>query len=97
MHHNPLPDVSSRYGAPMGRRSGTCINLDPAERISLQRVRLNSGGYDSGGAYWGLGAPLWCAMDHTGETVFLRARNRLAAKAHIRAEHDMPAAVRFYR
>jgi hypothetical protein len=94
---NPTPDVSSRYGAPMGRRSGTMVNLDTAERLQLQRVRLNSGGYDAGGAYWGLGQALWVAMDHTGETVFFRARDREAAKAHVVAEHDAPETVRFYR
>ena len=91
------PDVSGRYGAPMGRRSSTMPNLDPAERLQLFRVPINSGGYDSGGAYWGLGAPLWCAMDHTGETAFFRARDRAAAKAHVLGEHDSRELVRFYR
>lgn len=30
-----------------------------AQRFHLQRVRLDSGGYDEGGAYWGHGAPLF--------------------------------------
>lgn len=94
---NPTPPVSSRYGAPMGRRSATFPNLDPAERISLIRIRINSGGYDAGGAYWGIGAPLWCAMDHTGECAYFRARDRAAAKAHVIANHDTPDQVRFYR
>ena len=28
-------------------------------RISLQRIRLNSGGYDSNSRYWGIGPPLY--------------------------------------
>lgn len=94
---NATPDVSSRYGAPMGRRSGTMVNLDTAERLQLFQIRLDSGGYDAGGAYWGHHQRLYCAMDQHGETVFFRARDRDAAKAHIRAEHDAPEAVRFYR
>lgn len=95
--HNATPHVSGRYGAPLGRRSATFANLDPAKRIQLFHVPLNGGGYDRGGAYWGLGAPLWCAMDHEGETAFFRARDRAAAKAHVVAEHDTPEQVRFYR
>ncbi len=91
------PDVFSRYGAPMGRRSEAVHNLDCAQRIQLFRIRLNGGGYDAGGAYWGSGQPLWCAMDHTGETVFFRAPHRESAKWWLRDSHDTPEAVRFYR
>ena len=27
--------------------------------INVTRVRLDTGGYDTAGAYWGIGAPLW--------------------------------------
>ena len=95
MARNPTPPVSSRYGAPLGRAGCALHNLDPdAGRIYLHRVRLNSGGYDRGGAYWGLGPPLFVAMDQTGETAFLRARSRNAAKAEIL--DAMPDA-RFFR
>lgn len=30
-----------------------------AQRFYLERVRLDSGGYDQGGAYWGCGDPLY--------------------------------------
>ncbi len=58
MTHNPTPPVGSRYGAPMGRHTG---NPDPdaTRRFALQHVPIDSGGYDRGGAYWGLGAPLY--------------------------------------
>lgn len=102
--HNPTPDVSSRYGAPMGRTSdhleGLIIETSDSP-FTLQRVRINSGGYDSGGSYWGLGAPLywWSVTITEGDTVddcsgFFRARDRNAAKAHIRASHPK---ARFFR
>lgn len=73
----------SQYGAQMGRRE---YNKPPQKKIvSLFEVRLDSGGYDNGGAYWGIGERLWCAMadeDSTGEEqyrAFTRAHNRKAA------------------
>ena len=68
-------------------------------RFSLQRVRLDHGGYDDGGAYWGAGAPLYRYAPteaRNGECPegFLRAAVRAAAKAQILARY--PAA-RFYR
>lgn len=88
-----LTNVSSPLGAPFGRveRSGE----PAAHRFTLQRVRINSGGYDAGGAYWGRGAPLYwaCSDDGTAER-FFRADDRAEAKATIQAEY--PGA-RFYR
>lgn len=50
----------SAYGAPMGRTTyGDQRNFT---KFRLFRVKLNKGGYDDGGAYWGIGKPLWCAM-----------------------------------
>jgi hypothetical protein len=69
-------NVSSKYGAPMGRRS-----FAVSGKVHLVRVRLN-GDYDSGGAYWGQGAPLWCAWNDEGE-MYLRAPTREAAKAQL--------------
>lgn len=53
-----LSDVNSQYGAPMGRR-----NLDLEGKVGdvkmyLEVVPLDSGGYDRGGAYWGLRMPI---------------------------------------
>ena len=92
-------DVSSRYGAPMGRHgdSLSALQILPSDPpFTLQRVRLN-GGYDSGGAYWGAGQPLfyWAITLTVDEcSGHLRANNREHAKAQIRAL--LPAA-RFYR
>jgi hypothetical protein len=52
--------------------------------VSLRRIPLNAGGYDSGGAYWGHGAPLWSAMSDCGTVdIWTRARDRQAAKAEV--------------
>lgn len=73
--------VSCRYGAPMGRFS--VGNLDTSPRsVRLFRVRLDNGGYDDGGAYWGLrpiGQSLWCAIDRDGNMQFTDARSRFGA------------------
>ena len=85
-----LNNVSSKYGAPMGRggfpvsRFLSCYE-GLTVRVSLRWIRLDMGGYDNGGAYWGLGQPLWLASftDTDGETIecFFRADDRNAAKA----------------
>lgn len=74
-----LKPVNSQYGAPMGR-PGT---FHPAneEKVRVSEVRINRGGYDSGGAYWGLGAPLyWVRSDNGDVNEFFRAWSREAAK-----------------
>lgn len=70
-----------RYGASMGRRSERHLNI--AEKVSLCRVPINSGGYDPGGAYWGTGEPLWCATDGNGDTKYFRAPSRTVAKSQL--------------
>lgn len=70
---------------------------EPQGKVSLQRVQIDSGGYDHGGAYWGLGAPLWWACDEEGSyEAFLRASTRAHAKAIIRAAFP-DATIKFYR
>lgn len=49
---NPFPQVSGKYGAPMGRRD-TAPQPFPADMPLC--VSHPQGEYDSGGAYWGLG------------------------------------------
>lgn len=49
-------------------------------RIYLRKVRLDRGGYDSHGSYWGGGAPLYEACDGEGEYQrYVRAASREAA------------------
>ena len=70
-------NVSSPFGAPMGRRT-----LPLFGKVHLARVPLDNGGYDPGGAYWGIGAPLYCAWNDEGEMYF-RAYSRDGAKTKI--------------
>jgi hypothetical protein len=64
-------------------------------KFSLQRIRLDSGGYDSGGAYWGYGTPLYWYQSVDGQAEgFLRATSREKAKAEIRKSY--PSA-KFFR
>lgn len=84
-------NVSAKHGAPMGRRhtGSGMIAILPASSIRLFRVKLDSGGYDDGGAYWGIesvGKLLYCAqaLEYIeGEDVhlqlFVRAKDRKEA------------------
>lgn len=68
-----LQPVGSRYGAPMGRVEE---RREPEPRsVRLERVRINAQGYDSGGAYWGTGRPLYMAHG-PGYRRFVRAVDR---------------------
>lgn len=77
---NPTPDVSSKYGAPMGRAGGRSEEGGP---YYLRRIVINSGGYDAGGAYWGVGAPLYYWESPSGASGYVRARSRVLAKAEV--------------
>ena len=95
MRYEPS-NVSSRYGAPMGRCSTTARDLPTGPvKLYLQRIRLDSGGYDSGGAYWGIGAPLYVATDHEDVTLFVRGSSRDQAKQAVRER--LGHTVAFYR
>jgi hypothetical protein len=83
-----ISPVSCKYGAPMGRYTGPDFLDVDAGPLYLRRVRLDSGGYDSGGAYWGLGSPLWECLDQDGNGRIFRAASRDAAKAEIRADFE---------
>jgi hypothetical protein len=78
-----FPDSASIYGAPMGRHESRIPTAAlPARSVRLYRVRINAGGYDDGGAYWGIGEPLYCAEACIGENdyrQFTRACSRSAA------------------
>lgn len=77
---SPLPQAAAAHGAPMGRVSGA---LEDGEPVSARRVSLDPGGYDSGGAYWGIretGRSLWRVTgSRSGESVFIDARTRAEA------------------
>jgi hypothetical protein len=76
-----FPHVSGKYGAPMGRSSSPLS--DAPRTVRVFRVRLDSGGYDDGGAYWGHGQPIYCAEGIEGGRQFVRADSRLQAIAEL--------------
>jgi len=62
-----ITKVNSKFGAPMGRSDKGSMKYckdsdteipDTDKKVYNQRVVLNSGGYDKGGAYWGIGSEL---------------------------------------
>jgi len=72
-------------GAGMGRPGKEPQEPAKPRRFYLQRVPLDSGGYDSGGAYWGLGAPLYRYASTDGEAEgFFRVESRDRAEAFAR-------------
>jgi hypothetical protein len=80
MKHSQFPDVSSRYGAPMGRPEVRTPEPIADRSIAVFRVKLDWGGYDDGGAYWGAGQPIYCARSDSGSfRRFIRASSRAAA------------------
>lgn len=86
-----------RRGASLGRRDNPAADPEQTLKFTLQRVRLDSGGYDSGGAYWGIGEPLyWASAEQEGAEVsfYFRATDRDSAKAEVLSRH--PGA-RFFR
>lgn len=63
-------------------------------KFYLQRVRLNQGGYDRTGQYWGIGQPLYwyesIDSDEIGEHQdHIRADNREHAISKIRAKFPL--------
>lgn len=95
-----LPKAYSQYGASMGRSSYHAHDkASVTARLRLTRVVL-SGDYDSGGAYWGAGAPLYRVEGESadGDTIefYFRAESRDDAKAKILGEFGYVNA-RFYR
>jgi len=90
-HRRDKEELRALFKAAEARQAAEC-----APKITLQRVRLDSGGYDSQGAYWGLGEPLyWAAADAPFEyDETFRAADREEAREHVRA--TFPRA-RFYR
>lgn len=72
-----LPAAPIRSGAQMGRRDAT-LDFSEPRSINLFEVKLDSGGYDNGGAYWGRGEPLYVARQ-VGALSFVRERGRLEA------------------
>ena len=68
-----------RRGAAMGRTSDLAFDKATGP-LTIRPVPIDAGGYDPGGAYWGIGDTLFCVSD--GErSAYLRAADLAAAKA----------------
>lgn len=92
-----LSNVSSKYGAQMGRRNVLPTNPDAPIKLRMERLKWVDGDYDQWGAYWGHGTPLYCAWGEDEQTqvyVFVRAPDRQSAKEQVRKQ--LPQAT-FYR
>jgi len=87
MSYQELARVSCRYGAPMGRvERYPGPDIEPGTRFYLRTVPVDCGGYDRGGAYWGLGQTLYRAVSECGGVeIFFRAGSRADAKREVRA------------
>ena len=74
-----------KRGAAMGRHSYHAE--DPttfAGRLFMRRVRLDSGGYDPNGTYFGVGNPLyWVSSEDSAVDFMLRGVDREAARADV--------------
>ena len=81
-----------QYGASMGRNS--CQPSELTGKIHLACVPLYDGGYDKGGAYWGIGQPLFCAWDDEGNAYYFRDSSRENARRWIKSTNT---SVTFYR
>ena len=77
-----LPQCDCSRGAPMGRMDEMARGT--GETLRARRVYLDSGGYDKGGAYWGLGKPLYLVSGNDGSRCFERAGNRRELAALLR-------------
>ncbi len=84
-------------GSQMGRCNILPENTTVPVKLQMQKLRLDSGGYDRWGAYWGRGrySNMYCAWSgEEGCRVFVRAITRQEAKLKVRT--FLPNA-RFYR
>jgi hypothetical protein len=83
-------ELRALYNAAKAREAADCQPL-----VTLRRVRLDRGGYDPQGTYFGLGEPLfWAATPDGAYDRTFRAADRDAAKATVRETYPH---ARFYR
>lgn len=92
-----------KRGAAMGRNDCHAENRKTPLKFYLRKVRLDSGGYDSNGTYFGTGDPLYWYADEDGNVdAVLRLDSsfhtikgeRASAKFKIRGKYPN---ARFYR
>ena len=85
--------VDCTRGAPMGRSSHGVVAESIPRTVRLFKVALDSQGYDNGGAYWGHGQQIWCAIGKHEAGVFhrefIRADSREAAIVGLKIESGL--------
>ena len=90
---NPqLPNVSSPRGAPHGRPTHKEGLVQP---LRCFRLRFIDDCYDEGGAYWGMPANVYCAMNDSGAQMFCRAESRKKAKRKFAARYGQDVMLRW--
>ena len=97
MRKKQFDNADCSRGSPIGRwECRDRVSRDKSIRV--YRVRLDSGGYDDGGAYWGHGAPLYCLeqsecqrIDASGVIHYFRVFVRAHSKLEAIAEAEIPA------
>ncbi len=57
----------------------------PAPRFGVEQVKIDRGGYDRSGRYWGIGSKLWEWEDSEGRTRHVRAATKADAIAKFKA------------
>lgn len=73
-------------GAALGRALIMDAPKDYSGKIHVTRVRIDRGGYDQNGTYWGAGAPLyWCTNDTCDDDIdfVVRAADRESARQRV--------------
>lgn len=66
-----VPEVDSKYGAPMGRFSNTIDERPKDQKVYDRALPITSdGAYDKGGAYWGIGKQL--RVEYTKDLSYIR-------------------------
>lgn len=80
----------------MGRPTILDAFYESAEPVkaNLYRVAIDKGGYDKGGAYWGIGKPLYCV--HTdGFQAFQRADTKQEAMDALQQQYRSHGTLKF--
>lgn len=84
-----------RRGAALGRPIITRTPRETTIKLHVQKVRINSGGYDRNGTYFGVGGSLYWIYSDDGDVDFVvRAHDRDYARSEARYRYPY---ARFYR
>lgn len=84
--NDAFDDVSSKYGAPMGRRT-TRNDFAVTDKLVAQKTAMVNGCYDRGGAYWGSGQTVWAVWEagkFDDGIMYIRASCRATAIAKVK-------------